>query len=621
MVQGKLLEYAEDLKRFCVNHKWAKFFRDYEDGDEGLAKYEDFYKNSYDDYKEAARDLCYEIIEYFDLLWNQLPDKDLYLEDEKQNPRSWLDGVSKTLQTTVSDMKEGPELFGFLLKGSQMLAWIKEAAIKTDEQFYGGRRTDTMPYYLGESTEKTFQNILNENNGHGFLAASMLGLAGIGTMAAIDGNRIAKQADELGIKISAEDTGGHEAGGLIDPIYKFKYEGLSDEYGNDIDGLCKYIKRHNRADNVTYTDEGDHYKIHATYKYTTHINRCSYTRTAECDLDLPKDYFGVSFIFNESIEQVFAQILKENKKLKEASFTIGEFCHYKGIENPEAFRDFLRKLWDFNHVELWTQSDSDSLERALDKYQALREASVFKPSGFGLSGHYGYEAPEKEPVYVATETNEDDGELYFDETGCTTEFIENAKKFVSEEQALEFAKDNVIFGTPGAKLRESDDTYKAKVQDKWLKGNSLVKDKKDADTFESKTEPTQRINQMKKDGKIDKNAKITVLTESIDPTGAAFNLTKLKGYLRFETKWEYDEDYPEDAMLVDKVHEPPRFTVNWIGPEGKKHPNTYCVNIRKDRGESWTWITHFCLKASDAAEMVNLEVKTWEHNNESWRFN
>lgn len=61
------------------------------------------------------------------------------------------------------------------------------------------------------------------------------------------------------------------------------------------------------------------------------------------------------------------------------------------------------------------------------------------------------------------------------------------------------------------KVNESDNTYKAKVTGKgWLKGNSLVKDKKDADTFESKTEPTQRINQMKKDGKIDKNAKITV---------------------------------------------------------------------------------------------------------------
>ena len=110
------------------------------------------------------------------------------------------------------------------------------------------------------------------------------------------------------------------------------------------------------------------------------------------------------------------------------------------------------------------------------------------------------------------------------------------------------------------------------------------------------------------------------LKETFDSTSAAFNLTKLKGYLRFETKWEYDEDFLEDAMLVDKVHEPPRFTVKWIGPEGKKHPNTYCVRIRRDTGESWDWETHYCLKASDAAEMINLEVGTWEHNNMSWKF-
>lgn len=109
--------------------------------------------------------------------------------------------------------------------------------------------------------------------------------------------------------------------------------------------------------------------------------------------------------------------------------------------------------------------------------------------------------------------------------------------------------------------------------------------------------------------------------ETFDSTSAAFNLTKLKGYLRFETRWEYDEGYPEDAMLVDKVHEPPRFTVNWIGPEGEKHPNTYCVRTLRDRGESRNWETRYFLKASDAAEMINLEVITWERNNESWRFN
>lgn len=110
------------------------------------------------------------------------------------------------------------------------------------------------------------------------------------------------------------------------------------------------------------------------------------------------------------------------------------------------------------------------------------------------------------------------------------------------------------------------------------------------------------------------------LKETFDSTSAAFNLTKLKGYLRFETNWEYDEDYPEDAMLVDKVHEPPRFTVNWIGPEGEKHPNTYCVKTLRDRGESRNWEIHYFLKASDAAEMINLEVGTWEHNNMSWKF-
>lgn len=65
-------------------------------------------------------------------------------------------------------------------------------------------------------------------------------------------------------------------------------------------------------------------------------------------------------------------------------------------------------------------------------------------------------------------------------------------------------------------ILESDDTYKAKVNGKWLKGNKLVKDKKDADTFESKTEPTQRINQMKKDGKLNKNAKPNIVKESVN---------------------------------------------------------------------------------------------------------
>jgi hypothetical protein len=58
-------------------------------------------------------------------------------------------------------------------------------------------------------------------------------------------------------------------------------------------------------------------------------------------------------------------------------------------------------------------------------------------------------------------------------------------------------------------LSEADKSYKAKVGGKWLKGNSFTDKEKNADTFESKTEPTQRINQMKKDGKVSKNAKVS----------------------------------------------------------------------------------------------------------------
>lgn len=60
----------------------------------------------------------------------------------------------------------------------------------------------------------------------------------------------------------------------------------------------------------------------------------------------------------------------------------------------------------------------------------------------------------------------------------------------------------------------ADYTYKAKVGQRWLRGNSLVDTEKDADTFESKTEPTQRINQMKKDGKISKGANVEIVKEN-----------------------------------------------------------------------------------------------------------
>ena len=196
---------------------------------------------------------------------------------------------SETMAARFEDIPEGYELKVKYLGPDSVL----------------GKGWDTYEVQLVE------KGSLRENNGHGFLAASMLGLAGIGTMAAIDGNQIANQAAELGIEISPEECGDHQPGGLIKPLYSFKYDGKSSEYGNNIDGLCEYIKHYRRADDVSYTDEGDHYKIHAKYTFTHYVNKCRRTGHTECELDLPKDYFDTAFIINESVEKVFAQILRE----------------------------------------------------------------------------------------------------------------------------------------------------------------------------------------------------------------------------------------------------------------------------------------------------------------------
>ena len=289
---------------------------------------------------------------------------------------------------------------------------------------------------------------------------------------------------------------------------------------------------------------------------------------------------------------------------------------------------------------------------------------------------------DKKPMWVAKIYNYDDSwdEYYIDENGEPVDYLDKAKVFDNEKDAEEWAEENRLYnwGAYASKLSESKKKLKemtqaefnrlAKRRDEFrsqtaispAEKNNLYADIKD---FEEEFKDLQDTAERLPDSYIDqvcstssypfdvaidevqnvedwcseaeeflkddinnwgimKEANLSKKRpkEVFDSTSAAFNLTKLKGYLRFETDWEYDEDFLEDAMLVDKVHEPPRFTVKWIGPEGKKHPNTYCVRIRRGTGESWDWETHYCLKASDAAEMINLEVGTWEHNNMSWKF-
>ena len=289
---------------------------------------------------------------------------------------------------------------------------------------------------------------------------------------------------------------------------------------------------------------------------------------------------------------------------------------------------------------------------------------------------------DKKSMWVAKIYNYDDSweEYYIDEDGEAVDYLDKAKVFNNEKDAEEWAEENRFynFGAYASKLSESKKKLKemtqaefnrlAKRRDEFrsqtaispAEKNNLYADIKD---FEEEFKDLQDTAERLPDSYIDqvcstssypfdvaidevqnvedwcseaeeflkddinnwgimKEANLSKKRpkEVFDSTSAAFNLTKLKGYLRFETNWEYDKDYPEDAMLVDKVHDPARFTVKWIGPEGKKHPNTYCVRILIDRGESRNWETHYFSKASDAAEMIDLEVITWERNNMSWKF-
>lgn len=56
-----------------------------------------------------------------------------------------------------------------------------------------------------------------------------------------------------------------------------------------------------------------------------------------------------------------------------------------------------------------------------------------------------------------------------------------------------------------------DFRYKAKVDKKWLKGRSLTDHKEDATEFETESEPTQIINQLKRDGRIAQKAVIKIV--------------------------------------------------------------------------------------------------------------
>ena len=122
-------------------------------------------------------------------------------------------------------------------------------------------------------------------------------------------------------------------------------------------------------------------------------------------------------------------ITKFGDSFKGANMTVGEFCDIKDIKNPENFRDFLRKLWDFDCVEMWSTSSYDGLERALAKYKELNESKTTK---------YMACCFDPEDYYEETSYIDEDGELSCNSSG--------AKLFDTEDEAIEYAEDNIPYG-------------------------------------------------------------------------------------------------------------------------------------------------------------------------------
>ena len=63
---------------------------------------------------------------------------------------------------------------------------------------------------------------------------------------------------------------------------------------------------------------------------------------------------------------------------------------------------------------------------------------------------------------------------------------------------------------------------------------------------------------------------------------AGYALTKLKGYLNFNIRWEYDGD--GEPYLVDNENEPPLYTVQWTEKESGSRLGYYSVEVEQDDG-------------------------------------
>lgn len=169
MVLDKSIETLEDLVRF-LNRKQSFYFKLYD-------RYLEGDHNHLDDSRKYEADcnaVCDDIVECIKAISDEAQirgiakkpkvlctldgqDEEKYILDE------WLLKVVRLLDSESNWNRmlapiEGEDMnnafYAILFRLTYVANFLKELSNKTEDEYYGGRRTDVMPYYIGESKLK-----------------------------------------------------------------------------------------------------------------------------------------------------------------------------------------------------------------------------------------------------------------------------------------------------------------------------------------------------------------------------------------------------------------------------------------------------------------------------------
>ena len=173
MVLDKSIETLEDLVRF-LNRKQSFYFKLYD-------RYLEGDHNRLDDSRKHEADcnaVCDDIVECIKAISEEAQDRGIAKkvkvlctldgqDEERCILDEWLLKVVRLLDNEANWNRmlapvEGKDMNNAFDAILFRLTWIanflKELSTKTEQEYYGGRRTDVMPYYIGESRSKNLRD-------------------------------------------------------------------------------------------------------------------------------------------------------------------------------------------------------------------------------------------------------------------------------------------------------------------------------------------------------------------------------------------------------------------------------------------------------------------------------